>query len=76
MAENGRPKAEKKATANAARKPLGPIEMFVLYPEGTDPEEIKLVKSKREITDMLLTNRGLLVKKFSFERTPRNTDGA
>jgi len=71
MAENGRPKS-KATDPNKPKKPLGPIKMYVLFPPGTNADQILLIKSRREMLDALVANRDLNFKEFVFERTARD----
>jgi len=70
MAENGRPKTAKPA-GEKVKKPLGPIKMYVLHPQGVAPEQIQLVRSRRDMLDKLIQHRDLAFKEFTFERGTR-----
>ena len=68
MAENDRPRAAAKVAK--PKKPLGPMKMYAVYKGQL--EKLELVRNKRNIVDLMLTDRDLQVKEFTFDRIARD----
>lgn len=70
---NNRPKSTNKPKTD---KPLPPIKLYVLAPEGTNMDQVHLVRKQKDITPILLANRTLGVKEFVFPREKRDSGDA